>query len=178
MDGIRLSQGYQEHLFYRMFPDKVDTGRNAMTLDWLIGRVKDSLGYSAPRDIINLINAALSRQIHLLEVGGEAPEGELLFTRRALKEALSLASKEKVEKYLFAEHPGLRDKFELLKGKKTTQTVRTLSELWRVSEEEAREVAERIGKTGVWRKEGDDPVRYWTMFIFRDGLGMVQGKSE
>lgn len=178
MDLIRASQEYQEQMFYRMFPDKVDTGRNPRTLDWLIGRVQDSLLYAAPRDIINLINAALQRQIHYLEVGGEAPEGDLLFTRRALKEALSIASKEKVEKHLFAENPSLRDMLELLKGRKTSQTVRTLSELWGVSLDEAHKAAESIAKTGVWRQEGDDPVRYWTMFIFRDGLEMVQGQAE
>lgn len=175
---IRSSQEYQEEIFYKMFPDKVDTGRNPRTLDWLISRVQDSLGYSAPRDLINLINAAMRLQIHYLEVGGEAPDGDLLFTRRALKEALSDASKEKVEKYLFAEHPALRDKLERLKGRKTSQTAKTLSALWGKSEEEAQGIAEHIVKTGVWRKEGENPVRYWTMFIFRDGLGMVQGQAE
>lgn len=153
-------------------------GRNPQTLDWLIGRVQDSLGYSAPRDLINLINAALRRQIHFLEVGAEHPDGTLMFTRRSLKEALSEASKEKVEKYLFAEYPSLRDKLELLKGRKTSQTVQTLSDLWAVPTEEAKNIAERIAKAGVWRAEGSNPVRYWTMFIFRDGLKMIQGKAD
>jgi hypothetical protein len=175
---IGSSQEYQEKLFYEIFPDQVDTGRNPKTLDWIIGRVQDSLGYSAPRDIINLINSALRKQIHYLEVGGEQAEGKLLFTRRALKEALSEASKEKVEKYLFAEHPNLRDKLEMLKGKKTSQTIDSLSELWNVSLEEAREIADYISKAGVWKIEGESPLKYWTMFIFRDGLQMVQGQAD
>ncbi len=44
--------------------------------------------------------------------------------------------------------------------------------------EEAKDIAERIAKTGVWRQEGEDPVKFWTMFIFRDGLQMVQGQAE
>lgn len=175
---IRTSQEYQESLFYRIFPDQVDTGRNPKTLDWLIGRVQDSLGYSAPRDLINLINAALQRQIHYIEVGSETPEGTILFTRRALKEALSEASKEKVEKYLFAEHPSLREQLDLLKGKKTSQTAESLAELWNVSVDEASRIAGRIEKSGVWKSEGSDPVKYWTMFIFRDGLEMVQGQAD
>ncbi|MEZ4599878.1 MAG: hypothetical protein R2940_08820 [Syntrophotaleaceae bacterium] len=178
LEKIRSSQSYQESLFYQMFPGQVDTGRNPRTLDWLISRVQDSAGYSAPRDVINLINAALRRQIHFIEVGAENPEGSLLFTRRALKEALSEASKEKVQKYLFAEHPSIRDKLELLKGRKTSQTAQTLSELWGVPIEEARSIANIIEKAGVWKTEGDDPVRYWTMFIFRDGLEMIQGQAE
>ncbi len=119
MEKIRSSQEYQESLFYQIFPEQVDTGRNPKTLDWLISRVQDSAGYSAPRDIINLVNAALRRQIHFFEVGVKSPEGTLLFTRRALKEALTEASQEKVQKYLFAEHPSLRDKLERLKGRNT-----------------------------------------------------------
>ncbi|MES9974456.1 MAG: hypothetical protein ABW094_09360 [Candidatus Thiodiazotropha sp.] len=175
---IKSSQDYQEDLFYQIFPDQVDTGRNPRTLDWLIGRVQDSLGYSAPRDLINLINAALRRQIHYFEVGAESPEGTLLFTRKALKEALSEASREKVEKYLFAEYPNLREQLEILKGKKTSQTAESLAELWSVSAEEARRIADRIEKAGVWKSEGSDPVKYWTMFIFRDGLEMVQGQAD
>ena len=177
VDVLRTSQDYQEKLFDRMFPEKVDTGNNPRTLDWIIGRVQDSLGYSVPRDVINLINAALRGQIQNLEVGGEEPEGDFLFTRRALKDALPVASKEKVDKYLFAEHPSLRSYLELLRGKKTSQTDATLAELWACSREEAREIAERIAKAGVWRKEGGEPLRYWTMFIFRDGLDMVQGQA-
>jgi hypothetical protein len=140
--------------------------------------VQDSLGYSAPRDIINLINSALRKQIHSLEVGGEPPEGKTLFTRRALKDALSEASKEKVEKYLFAEYPNLREKLEILKGKKTSQTSDSLSELWNVPLAEAIEIADKISKAGVWKIEGEDPKKYWTMFIFRDGLQLVQGQVD
>ena len=43
--------------------------------------------------------------------------------------------------------------------------------------DEARSIAERIEKAGVWKVEGSEPVRYWTMFIFRDGLQMIQGAS-
>jgi len=177
-EKLRTSQQYQEEVFYQLFPEKVDTGRNPKTLDWLIGRVQDSNGYSAPRDIINLINSAIKRQIHFLEVGSESPSDSTLFTRRALKEALSEASKEKVEKYLFAEHPGLRDKLNLLKGQKTSQTIDSLAELWSIPKNDAYQIAKRIEKAGVWKSEGTEPTKYWTKFIFRDGLGMIQGQAE
>lgn len=178
VDKMSESQDYQEKLFYKIFPEQVDTGRNPRTLDWLIGRVEDSKGYSAPRDIINLINAALRDQIQDLEIGGDHPTGQRLLSRSALKEGLNVASREKVEKFLFAEHHSLRTYFDDLRGEKTSQTAETLSELWSIPKEEAEEVAERIVETGVWKKRGSDPVRYWTMFLFRNGLEMVQGKAK
>ena len=177
-EALKMSQYEQQAFFYRVFPRQVDTGRNPDTLEWLISRVQDSMTISAPRDIINLINYALSKQIKIMELGGEAPDGELLFTRKALKDALSETSKEKVEKYLFAEHPSLRVYLEKLKGKKTTQTNATLSELWNMTENEAAQVADQIFRAGVWRIEGESPLKYWTKFIFRDGLGMIQGQAD
>lgn len=75
VDNLRNSQSEQEKLFYELFPKQVDTGKNPETLDWLIARVEDSTEYSAPRDIINLVNAALKEQIRVLELGGATPDG-------------------------------------------------------------------------------------------------------
>jgi len=147
-------------------------------LDWLISRTEDSNGYSAPRDIIDMIKSAISLQIHLLEIGDNELEGDLLLSRKSLKDSLPLVSKEKVEKYLFAEHPSLRDKIEKLRGQKTRQTLESLCNLWGVSEVEAEAVADQIAKAGVWKKEGQNPPEYWTFFLFRDGLDMVQGTAE
>lgn len=91
---------------------------------------------------------------------------------------LNVASREKVEKYLFAEYPSLRSYFDKLRGEKTSQTKSTLARLWNVSEKEAETVAKQIVETGVWKERGSNPVRYWTMFIFRSGLDMVQGKAK
>jgi hypothetical protein len=178
IDKIHNSQESQEALFFEIFPDKVDTGNNPVTLDWIIGRVQDSSGYSSPRDIIILVNCAISNQIHSLEIGDDSPDGCALFTRKCLKEALTMASKEKVEKFLYAEYPGLISYFKKLQGRKTRQTVETLAEIWSVSLIEAETIADAIADAGVWKKEGGDPPEYWTVFIFRDGLNLVQGTEE
>ena len=94
----------QEMLFYRIFPRKIDSGKNPDTLEWIIGRTADGGGLSAPRDIINLINSAIDLQSRRLEVSEVSRSDESLFDRSAVKEALSHASVEKVNKHLFAEY--------------------------------------------------------------------------
>lgn len=178
VEMVGNSQEAQENLFFKIFPDKVDTGNNPGTLDWIIGRVQDSSGYSSPRDIIILINCAISNQIHSLEIGDGEPDGSTIFTRKCLKEALTAASKEKVEKFLYAEYPALAPYFDKLRGHKTRQTVETLSAIWSVSPHEAEKIADDIADAGVWKKEGGDPAEYWTMFVFRDGLDLIQGKED
>src|ERR1035437_2069093 len=98
----------QDQLFYRIFPRKISVGKNPDTLEWLIGRTQDSNSVCAPRDLINLIKSAIALQIKQLELGDAEPPEENLFQRAIIKEALSEASKEKVEKHLFAEHPTYR----------------------------------------------------------------------
>lgn len=177
-DTILASVSEQRALFYRIFPEKVDSGKNPETLQWLIGRTRDSHNDSAPRDIINLINAAIDSQIHSLELGENLLEGEAILSRIALKEGLKTASKEKVEKYLFAEYPNLRKYFEFLSGEKTRQTLSSLAQGWAVDIQEAEKIGDRIAETGFWRKERKPDIEYWTEFIFRDGLGMSQGTAD
>jgi hypothetical protein len=39
----------QMEIFYSIFPDQVETGNNPKTFNWMVSRVKDGLGISAPR---------------------------------------------------------------------------------------------------------------------------------
>ena len=166
----------QEELFYKIFPKKVDSGKNPDTFDWIAGRTKDSLGLSAPRDIINLINGAIDAQIKSLELGDDSTEGDALFSRSSLKEGLTFASIEKVEKYLFAEYPNLRNYFDLLKGNRSKHSPSSLASIWSCTEGEARKIASQIAETGFWNIEKGAET-YWIPFIFRDGLSIIQGTA-
>lgn len=166
----------QEDFFYRVFPRKVDSGNNPDTLDWIIGRTKDSLGVSAPRDIINLVNGAIESQIKAFELGNDLTEGETLISRSSLKAGLTFASKEKTEKYLFAEYPDLRNYFEALRGNKSRHSIESLSQLWACPKSEAETVAKKIAETGFWTIDRTSNP-YWIQFIFRDGLGLIQGTA-
>lgn len=131
-DNVLSSLDEQKNLFYRIFPRKVSIGKNPDTLEWIIGRTQDANKVCAPRDIINLIKAAIAQQTRALEQGQEPPPDENLFSRSVIKEALSDASKEKVEKHLFAEHPTYRDWIEKLRAGKSRYKIQSLASLWEV----------------------------------------------
>ena len=168
----------QEKLFYRIFPTKISSGKNPDTLEWLIGRTQDSNGICAPRDLINLIKSAIGRQIKQLELGDAAPPDENLFQRTIIKDALSDASKEKVEKHLFAEHPKYRPWLDQLRGRKSQYNIETLSALWEIGREETLIRAQALEEIGFWLKEKPDNPEYWIPFIYRDGLDIKQGQAE
>jgi hypothetical protein len=172
----RLDQ--QEKLFYRIFPRKISSGKNPDTLDWLIGRTQDSNGICAPRDLINLIKSAITRQIKQLELGDAEPPDENLFQRAIIKDALSDASKEKVEKHLFAEHPKYRQLFDQLKGGKSQYNIESLSSLWGINRDETIFRAQALEEIGFWLKEKPDNPEYWIPFIYRDGLDIKQGQAD
>lgn len=169
----------QEKLFNRVFPEKIDSGRNPTTLKWLAGHTSDAKGNHSPRDVINLIKFAITRQIRLLEIGETAPPSENLFQRVVVKNAFSDTSIEKVEKHLFAEYPGFRRYFEGLRGAKSEHTAKSLSELWGVSIEKALGEAQNLVEIGFWIRDGaPGAYRYWIPLIYRDGLGIIQGQAD
>jgi hypothetical protein len=172
------SLGQQESLFYRIFPIKISSGKNPDTLEWLIGRTQDSNGVCAPRDLINLIKSAIARQIKQLELGDADPPDENLFQRTIIKDALSDASKDKVEKHLFAEHPKYRPWLDQLRGGKSQYNIEKLSALWEIGRDETLSRAQSLEEIGFWLKEKPDSPEFWIPFIYRDGLDIKQGQAE
>jgi hypothetical protein len=168
----------QEKLFYRIFPSKISSGKNPDTLEWLIGRTQDANGVCAPRDLINLIKSAIARQVKQLELGDAEPPEENLFQRAIVKDALSDASREKVEKHLFAEHPKYRPWLDRLRNGKSQYNISTLSVLWKISKEETLLRAQALEEIGFWLKEKSDNPEFWIPFIYRDGLDIKQGQAE
>jgi hypothetical protein len=176
-EEIEESLARQSELFYKIFPVKIDSGKNPQTLEWLISRTEDSNGISAPRDIINLIKAAIARQIKQLELGDAEPPDDNLLARGSIKAALSDASKEKVEKHLFAEYPICRPWLEQLRGGKSQYTLQTLSGLWQTNKDETTRRAQALVEIGFWLKEKPETPEFWIPVIYRDGLEITQGKA-
>jgi hypothetical protein len=54
-----------------------------------------------------------------------------------------------------------------------------LAEIWGVEPDEARGIAERLVDVGFFQRTGDknDP-NYWTPFLYRDALDLVQGAGR
>jgi hypothetical protein len=177
---VLSSTSEQQRLFYRIFPAQVDLGPNKpSTLDWMLSRTTDSLGKSAPRELIHLLSAARDQQIKLLEMGSTEPPGEELFDRGALKAALPEVSKVRYEQTLCSEYSNLTPWLKAMEGEKTQQTPATLAKIWHVSETEASHRAEKLAEVGFFQKRGTkDQPSFWVPFVYRDALHLVQGQAE
>jgi hypothetical protein len=171
----------QERLFYRIFPPQVDGGPNkSKTFDWMLTRVRDGSGETAPRELIHLLSSARDVQLERLEVGSGDPSDETLFDRTSLKKAVPEVSKVRFEQTLCAEHPSLEKWLRRLEGEKTQQRPQTLADIWGVSREQALEIANDLVDIGFFerRESKEDQLSFWVPFLYRDALNMVQGSAE
>lgn len=179
-DDILGSTEMQFELFYRIFPDQVDVGPNkSRTFDWILTRTMDGTKQPAPREIIHFLNSARDAQLRQHEIGTMEEEGEELFSRTALREALPDVSKVRLQQTLYAEYPNLRKYVEAMRGEKTLQHPRSLGRIWNLKPSEAVGVADQLVEVGFFEPRGTkaDP-QYWVPFLYRDAAEMVQGTAD
>jgi hypothetical protein len=145
----------------------------------MLGRIKDGTGQPAPRELIHLASATRDVQLAMLERGEGEPEGQMLFSRQAFREALPQVSRARLEQTLFAEYPDLVPYVQALEGEKTNHSIESLSTIWKVASERAREIATSLVEVGFFEKRGtkEDP-DYWVPFLYRPALEMVQGSAD
>lgn len=170
----------QEELFYIIFPDQIDPGsKKPKTLDWMISRIKDGLGVVAPREMIHLLNASVTEQINLLEIGDDNLEKNSLFSPSAIKKALDTVSKTRLEQTIYAEYPSLQKKIQMLKGEKAEHTKETLGNIWGINPAGAAEFAYELVSIGFFEEKGSkqDP-RFWVPFMYRNELDIIQGSAD
>lgn len=177
-DAVLASAQAQREFFERLVPEKIDLGRNPLTYEWMLNRVSDGSGGAAPRELIHLLTKARDEQLGMIERGEGEPEGDLLFSRQAFRNALPEVGRVRLEQTLFAEYPGLRKYLELLRREKTEQDPRTLAKIWRITAGEARDVADKLAEVGFFLRRGKEDPTYWVPFLYRDALEMVQGVAE
>jgi hypothetical protein len=166
--------------FDSLVPDQIHSGpKNSKTFEWILGRVRDGLGLVAPREIIHVFDQARQRQLESLEMGELGPQGKQVFGRSAFRESLPEVSKVRLEQTLFAEYPELKCYLEALEGKKTSQTVESLADLWDIGEDAAATIANRAVEVGFFEKQkGSQVPDYWVPFLYRPALAMVQGAAS
>lgn len=177
---VKADTQAQAALFKRVYPLQVEGGPNKpQTFDWCLSRTRDGSRLTAPRELIHLLTETRDVQMKWLEIGEAEPEGEPLFHRGALKEALPAVSDVRLTKTLYAEYPHLRSYLEMLEGQKTNHSVQSLAVIWRESEEKAKEIALRLVDIGFFEKRGTfiDP-EFWVPFLYRPALNLVQGTAE
>ncbi len=170
----------QEGLFYRIFPQQIEAGaRKPQTFKWMLSRTSDGTGRTAPRELIHLLSAARDEQLRRLEIGGDEPQGELLFTARAIKDALPLVSNERINQTLFAEYPETREWLIRLRGDHTHQTIDSLSRIWNIDAAEAQKRASTLVDIGFFEQPTSAiPPIYRVPALYRSALNLVQGAAD
>lgn len=168
----------QAELTEIIFPDKVETGNNPSTFRWMVNRVQDGSGKSAPRELIHMSEMIRQQQIGRLERGEDETSGNALFERAVFKPALREVSKVRYEQTFKAENPSLSTYTEKMKGQKSEHTSETLAALWGLSGADLDSVIERLLKAGFFEKRIiKEETTYWVPFIYRDALELIQGKA-
>jgi hypothetical protein len=170
----------QRAFFDSLVPDKIDSGQNPRTFEWLTGRVTDGTGAVAPRELIHLLTEARNRQLQMMEHGVVESDEEPLFSRQAFRDALPEVSRVRLQQTLYAEYPEMKSYLEALEREKTEQTPATLARIWGVTIDDALDNAKRLQEIGFFLlKQGpkDDP-HFWVPFLYRPALHMVQGAAE
>jgi hypothetical protein len=169
----------QDKLFYRVFPEQVETGeRQSTTMDWMIKRTTDGTGKSAPRELVLFLNALHDVQIQRLERGEAQPPGDNLFDRASFKLALPRVSEYRTTKVLYAEYPELKTAIEALRSKKSEHDIRSLAQLWSQSETDAAATATRLVDVGFFERRAGESTTYWVPFIYRPYLNLIQGRAD
>lgn len=179
-DAVRSDTREQRELFGRVYPAQVEGGPNKpQTFDWCLSRTRDGTKETAPRELIHLLSVARDLQVRSLEIGEPEAEGENLFQRAALKDALPTVSNVRLTKTIYAEYPNLRPFLEMLEGQKTNHSVDSLAAIWNMTNQETRDIALRLVDIGFFEKRGTftEP-EFWVPFLYRPGLKLVQGTAE
>ncbi|TNI94686.1 P-loop ATPase, Sll1717 family [Aeromonas allosaccharophila] len=181
-DVLEMSIEHQKELLYKILPDKIESGKNPYTIDWIISRLKDGLDVSAPREIIHILECAKEIQIKRLERNEVEPLGTILFERSVFKEAIGVVSKTKYEKTLCAEYPHLVSYMEKLRGGKTEYTVEPLSAIWGIDVESAKYKAEELAGIGFFgkikNKQDKSSFSYKIPMLYRSALDSVRGSAK
>ncbi len=177
---VRSSFARQNELFYRVFPEKVYSGRNqSMTFDWILSRTSDATEFSAPREILHLLATARDNQIKRLENGHTEPEGSVLIDRQSLLDALYEVSKVRIEQTLFQEYPSLRDDIMAFMENKAEQSLASVSVLWHCDAKEAEIRARKLAEVGFWKVTGiGETQRYKIPFLYRPYLKITRGTVD
>lgn len=166
----------QERLTDRIFPDKIDTGKNPRTFAWICGRLQDGREQATPRELIQFCSALRTQQLQRLEKAVAPPPEELLFERASFKAALIPVSQNRLTNTIYAEYSSFKPWIEALRGKKSLQSAETLSAIWNVHIGEGNSRADLLAKIGLFRRsDSSDGIFYEVPILYRSALQIIRG---
>ncbi|UKE73030.1 P-loop ATPase, Sll1717 family [Xanthomonas graminis] len=165
----------RESAFYRLFPEKVDKGRAADAIDWIVDRLRDGNRVATPRDLINAVDAA---RVYQLEEFNREPSSSMdgpLFYEDSIRKSVRKISKDNLETRIYAEYPDLRASIEKFRGGKADHNELTLAPL--LGEEWA-SILSQLLRIGFMYKRTRSGVDMWTIpFFFSFGLDVTRGAA-
>ncbi|WP_174546230.1 P-loop ATPase, Sll1717 family [Nocardiopsis dassonvillei] len=168
------SHSDREELFQRIYPEQVERGPNKpRTFNWCISRIQDGKRNATPRELIHLLSETRDIQIRRQELGESEPSGSQIFDGTSLKNALPAVSENRLTKTIYAEHPHLKEYIQKLEGQKSDHSIDSLSSIWEIPRDAAKEVAMQLAEIGFFEQRST----FWVPFLYRPALNLVQGRS-
>lgn len=178
-DDIRADFEKQKDYYYTLFPSQVDVGeKQSDTFDWIISRVRDGLGYVAPRELIHYYNQAVLEERREQDISSDKAEPPNIVSRQAIKKSTFEISKVKLEQTIFAEYPMLREHIMSFENQKAEHTLETASNVWGVDMAKAKSLAVQLSEIGfIDQKIFKNDSQLKIPFLYRPYLNIVQGKA-
>lgn len=164
----------RRQIIYKLVKTQIDVGQNNPdTVGWIINHVVDGNGIYTPRDIIKLLDTARGIQVQQMITKNITDTSEdYLIGPAAIRESYQIISKEKLSTQLYAEYPQFRVWIEKFKNQKAEHTEESLKNIlgkqWRFRIDKLKRIGFIEEKPNSWK----------IPFIYREGLNIIQGKSN
>lgn len=178
-DEIKSDFDKQKEYYYTLFPTQVDVGeKQSDTFDWIISRVRDGLGYVAPRELIHFYNQTVLEERREQDISSDKAEPPNIVSRQSIKKSTLEISKVKLEQTIFAEYPYLREHIMAFENQKAEHSLETAAEVWKVDVDEARKIAIQLSEIGfIDQKIFKNDSQLKVPFLYRPHLNIIQGKA-
>lgn len=174
VEKVKASLEYRKEVFYKVFPERVNTGKNqSETLRWIFNHTADGNDVVTPRDVIDLLTSAKQhQQTHCMS--NLEGESQYIIGPQSIRYGLETLSQGKRTKYLQAEFPHIWTNIEKFIGGKSEYEEFAIKKLLGKDWESIIKDLRSIGFISKSMSK-DEPI-YTVPFVYRKGLDITQGR--
>jgi len=174
--SLGLERLSNEAAFYKIFPAKIAQGeKQSVTWRWILSRIRDGNGVVAPRNLVDFMENCREAQLRSeLRNPREYADGISLIEADAVRKAHRTLSSTRVQDTLIAESKELAPYIERFRKNKAEHNLDSLCTLLRVPSVEGEALAKSLIEIGFLEEAGNS---YKVPLLYRDGLGITQGKA-
>lgn len=175
LEAAGLNGDDQGQVFDAVFPPQVDPGkRKPRTFTWMMGRIRDGNDVKPPRNLIDLVQKSQEAAIRKEEREKSDYVRAPLLSSDALKAGLRALSKQRVEDTLLAEAGDQALLVERFRGSKAEHSNDSLGVQLGLGGDEFKDGVQFLRDIGFLEQVGSN---YKIPMLYRDGLGITQGKA-